>query len=92
MVNPYRNEYKTTQHAKGKAMGVEVTFLPDRASRISGTPNAKTVDMAPAQREDLPQMLEDKQGPGYANDASGWVRGAGESGEGKPGFDSKKSG
>jgi hypothetical protein len=28
----------------------------------------------------------DKQGPKYANDTSGWLRGAGKGGEGKPGY------
>jgi hypothetical protein len=36
-----------------------------------------------------PQRLGDKnnlQGPDYNNDASGWVRGAGENAENKPGY------
>jgi hypothetical protein len=90
-VNPYRGEAKSTQASKGRSLGVTVAFMPDRASKLSGTPNSQTAAPPPDQHK--PQFPEDQRGPGYENDAHGWVRGAGESGEGKPGFDhSKKSG
>lgn len=40
-----------------------------------------------AKEQQKPQAPEDRQGPKYDNDASGWVRSPGESAEGKPGFD-----
>lgn len=92
MTNPYRDEMKTTGAAKGRSMGIQNEFMPARASRIADTPNSATSPPPPQQYQ--PQMPEDKTGPGYQNDASGWVRGMpNESAEGKPGFDhSKKSG
>ena len=95
MANPFRGEMKSTGAAKGRAMGVQNDFMPERASRISWSPNSKTAPPAPDLHKN--QVLGDptttQPGAGYENDASGWVRGVGESGEGKPGFDhSKKSG
>jgi len=45
---------------------------------------------SPPADQSKPQMPEDKHGPRYDNDASGWVRGAGETAENKPGFDRTK--
>ena len=39
-----------------------------------------------------PQDVQDEHCAGYDNDASGWVRGAGEKAEAKPGFDHHKAG
>ena len=44
-----------------------------------------------ALRNNRPQDPEDFHGPGYSNDASGWVRGAGEDATTKPGFDKGQS-
>lgn len=47
----------------------------------------------PSGKECYPQFPEDKQGPKYSNETSGWVVGAGGTAENKPGFDrSKKRG
>jgi len=81
---------KSTGAAKGSKMGVTNEFMPDRASKISGQPNQAT--KGPPADQSRPQSPEDKQGPGYANDASGWVRGAGENATQKPGFDKHRAG
>jgi hypothetical protein len=41
----------------------------------------------PSDRPQKPQAPEDKHGPAYDNDTSGWVRAPGESAESKPNFD-----
>lgn len=41
----------------------------------------------PSGSEQAIQCPEDKHGPKYDNDASGWVRGAGGTATNKPGFD-----
>jgi hypothetical protein len=45
----------------------------------------------PTLRNNRNQDPEDFHGPGYSNDASGWVRGAGEDATTKPGFDKGQS-
>lgn len=90
MSNPYRGEMKSTGAAKGRAMGITNEFLPERASRISGKPNQGSAPTPPG--TDQPQFREDQQAPDYNNNASGWVRGAGENAESKPGFDRSKAG
>jgi len=86
--------FRGTQRQKLEAMvGKSLTarnyeYCYDKASRLAGTPNAQTA--APPTDQHAPQAAGDRnnlQGPGYDNDASGWVRGAGESAEDKPGFD-----
>lgn len=56
----------------------------DTARERYGAPNPGSMK-APDQSE--PQCPEDKQGPKYDNQTSGWVRGAGENATNKPGFD-----
>jgi hypothetical protein len=91
MANPYKQEWRTTAAAKGRDMGVRNDWMPARAIKIAETDPERESYSMPTQNQ--PQMPENKHGPGYNNDTGGWVHGAGESGEGKPGFDhSKKSG
>ena len=54
-------------------------------SRYGSTPTFR-----PPADQSQPQFPEDAHGANYANDAAGWVCGAGESGEGKPSFDRTK--
>lgn len=54
-------------------------------SRYGSTPTFKQ----PADQSQ-PQFPEDAHGAQYANDASGWVRGANGRAEAKPGFDKTK--
>ena len=51
--------------------------------------SASKISLA-AEDHHAPQDPEDKHDNGYKNDASGWVRGAGETGETKPGYDKRK--
>jgi len=90
MVNPFRQEMKSTGAAKGSKMGVTNEFMPARASKLSGQPNQAT--KGPPADQTANQAPEDKQGAGYKNDASGWVRGAGENATQKPGFDKHRAG
>ena len=48
-------------------------------SRYGSTPTFSP----PSEQQQKPQFPEDQHGPQYDNTASGWVRGAGESGEGR---------
>lgn len=61
-----------------------------RAERVAGA-SPKSDGMAAPKNEYLPQFREDQHGPGYTNDASGWVRGEGETAENKPGFDRRQA-
>ena len=62
----------------------------DTARERYGAPNPGS--MKAAEGQELPQSPEDKQGPKYANQTSGWVRGDGEDATNKPGFDKSKAG
>lgn len=77
MVHPYKAQHDADRASKRSAIGGMSTATDGMSAPTNTQP---------------PQSPEDKHGPGYDNDTSGWVHGEGEDATKKPGFDHTRKG